>query len=430
MVGPYSDRRWKLGEYLDYYMTTVAATKVRRTTLIRYQYIADKYLRPVLSSSDLARLSVGDVQAMLNRHQEAGASARTLHHVRALLRSILAHAEREELVARNVAKLVQLPTYSRKPIEPWDPDEVSRFLDAARGHRWFGAYLLLLAYGMRRGEVLGLTWDNVDLERGTFQVVTQLQRIDSRLQLVAVKTSAGNRALPIIDLLRAVLMGAIAEDSSGAMNLVFTSQTGTPIDPKNFVRTFHQIREEAGLRRITVHHTRHTAATALKNLGVAARDTQTILGHADITTTQQIYQHSDLAAKREALDRVARSLTLVRAAEVRAEVAGISEGQSTTLPALTPGTPERIRTSDTWFRSFARTTGVNGLTPVLQHLRTRSRALILGRVAALSAEPAEVAHRGFQAGLADRADHLALVDAVGAERLTSMSFPYSLIPRA
>ncbi|WP_192497024.1 tyrosine-type recombinase/integrase [Gulosibacter chungangensis] len=92
-------------------------------------------------------------------------------------------------------------------------------------------------------------------------------------------------------------------------DLVFLSTAGTPVDPKNFVRTFHEIRDQAGLPRITVHHTRHTAATLLKNLGVPVRDVQLILGHSNITTTQELYQHGDVTGQREALERVAASLT-------------------------------------------------------------------------------------------------------------------------
>lgn len=423
-------RHWTFGEYLDYYMETVASTKVRRTTFVRYQYIANKYLRPALASADLQRMTVARVQSMMNGHLEAGASARTLHHARAVLRAVLSQAEREEQVARNVAKLVQLPTYERQLIEPWEPDEVIRFLDTARRHPWYGAFLLLLAYGMRRGEVLGLTWEHVHLERGILQVAAQLQRIDSHLQLTPVKTAAGNRSLPVIGELHSVLTHAAKEQGGRPSGFVFTSNRGTPIDPKNFVRAFHQIREEAGLRRITVHHTRHTAATALKNLGVPARDAQMILGHADITTTQQIYQHSDLAAKREALDRVARSLKQVRVAEVAAEVAPSSEGQGAKLPALTSGTPERIRTSDTWFRSFVQASGVDTLTPVVRHLQTRSRALILGRVAALTAAPAARTHRAFEQPLDDRELLRHLDRALSSERIRGLSFPYSLLPRA
>jgi integrase len=90
--------------------------------------------------------------------------------------------------------------------------------------------------------------------------------------------------------------------------LVFTTRTGWPIEPRNLVRSFVRIRDSHGIRKIRVHAIRHTTASLLKDLGVPARDTQIILGHAHISTTQQIYTHVDEAARREALMRLNKLL--------------------------------------------------------------------------------------------------------------------------
>jgi len=135
---------------------------------------------------------------------------------------------------------------------------------------------MLLIFGMRRGEVLGLRWCDIDFERQTIHVRQQLQRIRGKLEQVPVKTAAGIRDLPLVSHLQEKLVAANLRlpahhhttNEVDAINrqLVFLSAVGTAIDPKNFVRAFHQIRESAGLQRITVHHTRHTAATTLKDL--------------------------------------------------------------------------------------------------------------------------------------------------------------------
>jgi integrase len=165
---------------------------------------------------------------------------------------------------------------------------------------------MLLFYGMRRGEVLGLRWCDVDLDTGVLSIENQLQRIDGKLTIGPVKTDAGRRQLPIVPVLEDRLR-ELHTDDVRPEDLVFQSTVGTPIDPKNFVRTFHQICEAAGLRRITVHHTRHTAATMLKDLGVDAKDAQLILGHAHVSTTQQLYQHGDITRQTRALGQLARS---------------------------------------------------------------------------------------------------------------------------
>lgn len=136
-----------------------------------------------------------------------------------------------------------------------------------------------------------------------------------------MKTSAGRRTLPLLTKLRDVLVLHAASHSihldvdadpattAYADRLVITSKTGAPVEPGNFARTFQLITEQAGLPRITVHHTRHTAATMLKKLGVSARDAQLILGHSNVTTTQELYQHGDIDAQRGALEGIERALT-------------------------------------------------------------------------------------------------------------------------
>jgi integrase len=140
---------------------------------------------------------------------------------------------------------------------------------------------------------------------------------------------------------------AVARQAATNPELVFLSSVGTPIDPKNFVRAFHQIREKAGLRRITVHQTRHTEATLLKNLGVPARDAQLILGHAHVTTTQQLYQHGDLEGQTKALAQVERQLLTGGVAVNTAVNDEFSTGESAIIRALTPGGPTGNRTQDT-----------------------------------------------------------------------------------
>lgn len=174
----------------------------------------------------------------LNRLYADGASERILHLLRTVLSSALGRAEKEELVYRNVARLIDLPKYERKPITPWTYEQAVTFLDACDGHRWALGYFLLLTYGMRRGEVLGLRWSDIDFERDIIHVRQQLQRIHGALQTGPVKTSAGRRDLPLLLPIRGRFLALRDERMPEPDDLVFLSSTGTPVDPKNFVRTF------------------------------------------------------------------------------------------------------------------------------------------------------------------------------------------------
>lgn len=131
----------------------------------------------------------------------------------------------------------------------------------------------------------------------------QLQYHKNNYYYADLKTQAGRRELPLIHMAQEVLKNVTRSDDGPLPELVFKTSTGTPIDRGNLRRSFQRISRSAGLPVITLHHLRHTAATNLKNLGVPARDTQLILGHAHITTTQQIYQHSGIEERQLALER-------------------------------------------------------------------------------------------------------------------------------
>ena len=226
---------------------------------------------------------------------------RNIHVMRQVLGAALTRATREELIGRNVARLVELPAWEPGEVHPWSADEALAFLQAAKPDPLYPAFVLLLLYGMRRGEVLGLRWQDVDLDDGVFRVRQQLQRVSGSLQAGPVKTKAGNRDLPIPSLARAALLSRQEQQVADRQafgrawqdtGLVFSTRSGLPIEPRNLIRSFRRICDHNELRVIKVHHLRHTTASLLKKLRVPPRDAQMILGHAHISTTMQIYTTS------------------------------------------------------------------------------------------------------------------------------------------
>ncbi|HEX3778713.1 MAG TPA: site-specific integrase [Pseudonocardiaceae bacterium] len=203
---PAPDRPWRLGAYLDYWLRDVVPAKTRPRTLEQYEAVVRRYLKPYLGTKSLTKLSVVDVQSFLNDQIRQGRSVRSIHLIRSVLRAALSRAQREELVARNVAKLVEIPAWQRKPIRPWSAEDATAFLAATEDHRLYPAFVMLLLYGMRRGEVLGLRWCDVDFAHGQLHIQQQLQRIGTTLQQGPVKTSASRRDLPLIGVLREALI--------------------------------------------------------------------------------------------------------------------------------------------------------------------------------------------------------------------------------
>ncbi len=456
---PVPETSWTVERYLDYWMRTVVPVKTRPRTAELYESTVRLYISPFIGKKRLDKLSVQDVQELVNRLYADGNSERTLHRVRTVLSSALSRAEKEELVYRNVARLIDLPKYERKTITPWTGEQATAFLAACAGHRWEIGYHLLLTYGMRRGEVLGLRWSDIDFERDIIHVRQQLQRIHGVLQTGPVKTSAGRRDLPLLLPIRSRFLTLRDEREPEPNDLVFLSTAGTPVDPKNFVRTFHEIRDQAGLPRITVHHTRHTAATLLKNLGVPVRDVQLILGHSNITTTQEIYQHGDVTGQREALERVAAALTApvatlavngtreqasagrcrqllpssdyyaMESEEAQAKKNRRSTGVDT---AEFLGGPGGARTLDTLLKSLTCHLLADAPTPVITALHARSRCLTLGSVAVNYCRQTVLPNVCQNERITLQAQHhLALRRSCNAALMTKLSrasFPLSLVP--
>ncbi|MBO0829611.1 MAG: site-specific integrase, partial [Streptosporangiales bacterium] len=195
-----------------------------------------------------------------------------------------------------------------------------RFLEAAKsdGDPFYAAYVLILVLGLRKGEVLGLGWDEVGLDASKLFIAWQLQRVGRRLLRREVKTEASEAGLPLPDLCAAVLKlrkgtqdadrqaaGPVWQDTH---RLVFTTRYGTPIEPRNFNRSWDRRCAKAGVRKITVHDARRTCATLLVDLDVHPRVIMAILRHAQISVTMKIYAQVTSRKTIDALRRLGDSL--------------------------------------------------------------------------------------------------------------------------
>jgi integrase len=220
---------------------------------------------------------------------------------------------REEIVSRNVAKLVRVPAPVRQEPKPLTVEEVRLLLRATRSHRLHAMFVVFAVLGMRRSEVLGLQWDDVDLEQGTVRVRHGLHRVDGALRSLPTKTARSRRTIPLPDAVVAalrrhrvrqgeerLLLGARWPD----LGFVFTTPVGTAIDPRNCTRVVQQACLDVGVRVVRLHDFRHGCVSVLLGLGVPPRTTMSIVGHATLEVTMNVYGHVSLEDMRGAMDRL------------------------------------------------------------------------------------------------------------------------------
>ncbi|AXH89737.1 tyrosine-type recombinase/integrase [Micromonospora aurantiaca] len=334
-----------VGEYLTYWLTEIAAERVRPSTLASYQWIARTYVVPYLGAKKLARLRPSDVRTFLARLKsvcqccalgkdakrvergrqprccaksprqccEAVLSDGSIRYAHRLLRAALQDAVTEELVASNPAKALRISHRYRPKFTPWTADEAKRFLKTARDDRWYALYSVALALGLRRGEALALRWVDVDLVDNVLRVRQSLQRTGGELRFGPVKTDGSERAvalpLSLVDVLRGHrALQRTEREAAGDRwqdhGLLFTTKIGTPIEPRNINRHFDQLCERAGVRRIRVHDLRHSCATLLYDQGVPLERIQDVLGHSSPTVTKSIYVEATRRVQQDAVDRL------------------------------------------------------------------------------------------------------------------------------
>ncbi len=302
-----------LGVFLEDWLTDVVRLSVRPKTFVSYRSVVRLHLVPGLGQHPLVELRPADVQAFLNAKAASGLAPRTVAYLRNVLRQALGHAERTELVGRNVARLALPPRVPRREVHPLSPEEARTFLAAISGDRFEALYLLALGCGLRQGEILGLAWSDLDLDGGTVRVRQALQRVEGRFALVEPKSATSRRIVALPAIVRAGLLAhreRAAQEGPGRAvpdafaELVFTTTVGTPIDGISVTRRFQRILKNAGLPHQRFHDLRHACASLLLSQGVPARVVMETLGHSQISLTLNTYSHVIPALGREAAERM------------------------------------------------------------------------------------------------------------------------------
>jgi integrase len=346
--GPVASNVPRVGEFLDYWLREIVRPHLAPKTYEQYEMFSRLHITPYLGTKRLDKLTARDVRQWLNKLQQVcqccnqgkdarraeskrqccaigrccheTLSPRSCRGARDTLRAALTHAITEdELIIRNPAAMVRLPSGRSRKIKAWSVTEACAFLESARAAHdpLYAAYVLMLVLGLRRGEVLGLPWSNVNLDTAELDVSWQLQRTGGKLHHRETKTPGSDAPLPLPAICATALKlqaeqqaqwKDAADEAWQDSSLVITTRLGTPYEPTNFGRSFIARCKAANIRYIKPHGMRRTCASLLAALDVHPRVAMRILRHSKIAVTMEIYTEVPDEMTRDALRRLGEQL--------------------------------------------------------------------------------------------------------------------------
>ncbi|MGC2486702.1 MAG: site-specific integrase [Acidimicrobiales bacterium] len=289
-----------LAELMTRWFEDVLSREIARSTFDNYGSVVKYHILPSLGKRRVTDIKVADVDSLLAAKLGEGLSPSTVHRIRALISQCLDQGVRWGDLPTNVARLSRSPKLVRAEGRTLTQEQAQSLLEALEGHPHEALYLLMLSTGLRRGEALGLTWQDVDLEAGIVRVRRNLKREGGRLVTADTKTLKSRRAVnlprPVVEALRISRNQQEKErsdlgDAWIETDFVFTTSIGTPIDPRNLYREFTQICDWAGLGHWHPHELRHSAASLMLASGVKLQVVSEVLGHSSIRMTADVYGH-------------------------------------------------------------------------------------------------------------------------------------------
>ena len=303
-----------------------AKTKVlRQTTYDQYKSLLVQHVIPEIGDIKIAELSRESIQGFIDGKQTGGRkdgkpgglSPKTLKHLRVLISSIVDSAVTDGLISTNPMTKVTSPSVPDSRVQAWSAEQASKFLEHMTKHRLFCLFWLFLHTGMRRGEALGLRWEDVDMQNSIISIRQQYVVSTKGNTFEDVKTKTSRRSIALsastIHKLRDHQEKQkreldVLSPTGVNLGLVFTSETGGPIDLRGLGRLLEREAEKAGVPILTPHELRHTAATLMLRLGVHPKIVQERLGHANIATTLDLYSHVTPGLQSDAAEKLDKLL--------------------------------------------------------------------------------------------------------------------------
>jgi len=296
-----------VSDYLDFWLRDYAKSRVSPKTYERYSQIVEKDIKPVLGQYALAKLRPLQIQAFYAKALSegrkvgiGGLSPQTVLNYHRLLHKALGQAVKWQMLARNPAAAVEPPRPQRAQMRALDGLETTKLLRRVTGTRLYMPVLIAVTSGLRRGEILALRWQDVDLESGRAVIARSLEQTAEALRVKAPKTKRGRRTVVFpgytLDALRThkkeqaklrLGFGPAYQND----DLICAREDGTPWPPDTFSTTFAAMVRRSDMAHFRFHDLRHTHATQLLKQGVHPKIVSERLGHSNIGITLDTYSH-------------------------------------------------------------------------------------------------------------------------------------------
>ena len=313
-------RTYTVGTWLEVWMENYAKIKLRPSTFKTSQGFLKNHIKPQIGSIPLAELTSLDLQRFYKhlldggrvdrieaKKKPKGLAPKTVRNIHQMIGSAYNLAMEQKLVTRNPTDGCALPKAEHKEMQTLHIEQLTSFLREAKDSGVFALYYIDLTTGLRRGELLGLKWSDIDLEKGDLRVQRQIGRIDGKIIEMPLKTKNAYRTLPLSADAIDVLMQQ--RRKTGNSDWVFPSPTGGPMSPDGVLHMLQRVLKRAGLPRIRFHDLRHTFATMALQNGVDVKTVSSMLGHYSAGFTLDTYAHVTTDAQMKAAQTMGNILS-------------------------------------------------------------------------------------------------------------------------
>ena len=302
--------KYTVGQWMDEWFEAYAKVKVRPSSHQTYKGYIENHIKPNIGDIPIEKLTSlqlqkfyrlllteGRIPRIESEKQPKGLSAKTVRNINQVISSAMDMAVRHKLILSNPTEGCELPKVEHREMKTLPAEQLGAFLREAKESGVYELYYMDLATGLRRGELLGLKWEDIDLQNGIIHVRRQVARVDGEVKELPLKTKNSYRNISISRDAVAMLTEMEAHRSS---EYVFPSSTGGPISPDSVNNMLHRVLKRAGLPSIRFHDLRHTFATLALQNGVDIKTVSGMLGHADPGFTLDTYAHVTTSAQKEA----------------------------------------------------------------------------------------------------------------------------------